>query len=223
MRLPRYITLKNMAIPYGYVSIEGNIGAGKTSLSTRLAEKHGARLVLEEFAENPFLEHFYKQPERYAFPLELSFLAERFSQLKEELMNRSLFQSLVMSDYFINKSYIFARANLGAQEFELFMQLFKIVEANLPKPDLLVYLYLPVEQLQANIKKRGRSYEQEITNAYLLNIEKSYFNFMKQHKKMRTVIIDTSDVDFVNNENDFLKLEALISAPYKPGMHRVKA
>ncbi len=212
-----------MAIPYGYVSIEGNIGAGKTSLSTRLAEKHGARLVLEEFAENPFLEHFYKQPERYAFPLELSFLAERFSQLKEELMNRSLFQSLVMSDYFINKSYIFARANLGAQEFELFMQLFKIVEANLPKPDLLVYLYLPVEQLQANIKKRGRSYEQEITNAYLLNIEKSYFNFMKQHKKMRTVIIDTSDVDFVNNENDFLKLEALISAPYKPGMHRVKA
>lgn len=212
-----------MAIPYGYVSIEGNIGAGKTSLSTRLAEKHGARLVLEEFAENPFLEHFYKQPERYAFPLELSFLAERFSQLKEELMNRSLFQSLVMSDYFINKSYIFARANLGAQEFELFMQLFKIVEANLPKPDLLVYLYLPVEQLQANIKKRGRSYEQEITNAYLLNIEKSYFTFMKQHKKMRTVIIDTSDVDFVNNENDFLKLEALISAPYKPGMHRVKA
>jgi deoxyadenosine/deoxycytidine kinase len=212
-----------MAIPYGYVSIEGNIGAGKTSLSTRLAEKHGARLVLEEFAENPFLEHFYKQPERYAFPLELSFLAERFSQLKEELMNRSLFQSLVMSDYFINKSYIFARANLGPQEFELFMQLFKIVEANLPKPDLLVYLYLPVEQLQANIKKRGRSYEQEITDAYLLNIEKSYFTFMKQHKKMRTVIIDTSDVDFVNNESDFLKLEALISAPYKPGMHRVKA
>lgn len=212
-----------MAIPYGYVSIEGNIGAGKTSLSTRLAEKHGARLVLEEFAENPFLEHFYKQPERYAFPLELSFLAERFSQLKEELMNRSLFQSLVMSDYFINKSYIFARANLGAQEFELFMQLFKIVEANLPKPDLLVYLYLPVEQLQENIKKRGRSYEQEISDAYLLNIEKSYFTFMKQHKKMRTVIIDTSEVDFVNSENDFLKLEALISAPYKPGMHRVKA
>jgi deoxyadenosine/deoxycytidine kinase len=212
-----------MAIPYGYVSIEGNIGAGKTSLSTRLAEKHGARLVLEEFAENPFLEHFYKQPERYAFPLELSFLAERFSQLKEELMNRSLFQSLVMSDYFINKSYIFARANLGPQEFELFMQLFKIVEANLPKPDLLVYLYLPVEQLQENIKKRGRSYEQEISDAYLLNIEKSYFAFMKQHKKLRTVIIDTSEVDFVNNENDFLKLEALISAPYKPGMHRVKA
>ncbi len=212
-----------MAIPYGYVSIEGNIGAGKTSLSTRLAEKHGARLVLEEFAENPFLEHFYKQPDRYAFPLELSFLAERFSQLKEELMNRSLFQSLVMSDYFINKSYIFARANLAPQEFDLFMQLFKIVEANLPKPDLLVYLYLPVEQLQENIKKRGRSYEQEISNAYLMNIEKSYFTFMKQHKKMRTVIIDTSEVDFVNNENDFLKLEALISAPYKPGMHRVKA
>ena len=173
-----------MGIPYGYISIEGNIGAGKTSLTTRMAERHGARLVLEEFAENPFLEHFYKQPDRYAFPVELSFLAERFSQLKEELTNRNLFQSVVMSDYFINKSFIFARANLGPDEFDLFMQLFKIVEANLPKPELLVYLYLPEEQLLANIKKRGRSYEQDIQAKYLRNIEKSYFSFMKQHKKM---------------------------------------
>lgn len=212
-----------MGIPYGYISIEGNIGAGKTSLATRMAERHGARLVLEEFAENPFLEHFYKQPDRYAFPVELSFLAERFSQLKEELTNRNLFQSVVMSDYFINKSFIFARANLGADEFELFMQLFKIVEANLPKPELLVYLYLPEEQLLANIKKRGRSYEQDIQAKYLRNIEKSYFTFMKQHKKLRTVIIDTSDVDFVNNPDDFERMNALISAPYKPGIHRVKA
>lgn len=212
-----------MGIPYGYVSIEGNIGAGKTSLASMLAERHGARLVLEEFAENPFLEHFYKQPDRYAFPVELSFLAERFSQLKEELTNRNLFQSVVMSDYFINKSFIFARANLGADEFELFMQLFKIVEANLPKPELLVYLYLPEEQLLANIKKRGRVYEQEIKGSYLRSIEKSYFTFMKQHKKMRTVIIDTSDVDFVNNPDHFERMNELISAPYKPGMHRVKA
>lgn len=212
-----------MGIPYGYISIEGNIGAGKTSLATRMAERHGARLVLEEFAENPFLEHFYKQPDRYAFPVELSFLAERFSQLKEELTNRNLFQSVVMSDYFINKSFIFARANLGADEFELFMQLFKIVEANLPKPELLVYLYLPEEQLLANIKKRGRSYEQDIQAKYLRNIEKSYFTFMKQHKKLRTVIIDTSDVDFVNNPDDFERMNGLISAPYKPGIHRVKA
>ncbi len=212
-----------MGIPYGYISIEGNIGAGKTSLTTRMAERHGARLVLEEFAENPFLEHFYKQPDRYAFPVELSFLAERFSQLKEELTNRNLFQSVVMSDYFINKSFIFASANLGPDEFDLFMQLFKIVEANLPKPELLVYLYLPEEQLLANIKKRGRSYEQGIQAKYLRNIEKSYFSFMKQHKKMRTVIIDTSEVDFVNNPDDFERMNALISAPYKPGMHRVKA
>lgn len=212
-----------MAIPYGYVSIEGNIGAGKTSLATRLAEKHEARLVLEEFAENPFLEHFYKQPDRYAFPVELSFLAERFSQLKEELMNRNLFQSVVMSDYFINKSYIFAKANLGEDEFELFMQLFRIVESNLPKPDLLVYLYLPEERLLANIKKRGRSYEQEIKAKYLRSIEKSYFTFMRQHKKMRTLIIDTSEVDFVNNEDHFERINELVIAPYKPGMHRVKA
>ncbi len=212
-----------MAIPYGYVSIEGNIGAGKTSLATRLAEKHEARLVLEEFAENPFLEHFYKQPDRYAFPVELSFLAERFSQLKEELMNRNLFQSVVMSDYFINKSYIFAKANLEEDEFELFMQLFRIVESNLPKPDLLVYLYLPEDQLLANIKKRGRSYEQEIKAKYLRSIEKSYFTFMRQHKKMRTLIIDTSEVDFVNNEDHFERINELVIAPYKPGMHRVKA
>lgn len=212
-----------MDIPYGYVSIEGNIGAGKTSLATKLAEKHGARLVLEEFAENPFLEHFYKHPERYAFPLELSFVAERFSQLKDELSSRNLFQSMVVSDYFISKSFIFARANLGDDEFRLFMKVFSIIEGNLPKPDLLVYLYLPIEQLQANIKKRGRSYEQEIKDDYLLNIEKSYFTFMRQHKKMRTLIIDTSDIDFVHNASDFSHIESIIAEPRKPGMHRVKA
>lgn len=212
-----------MGFPYSYISIEGNIGAGKTSLATKLAEKHNARLVLEEFAENPFLEPFYKQPERYAFPVELSFLAERFSQLKDELSNRDLFQSQVISDYFINKSYIFAKANLNSDELDLFMQVFRIIESNLPKPELLAYLYLPVEQLQANIKKRGRTYEQEISNDYLLNIEKSYFTFMRQHRKLRVVIIDTSDVDFVNSEDDFLRMEELLSQPYKPGMHRVKA
>lgn len=212
-----------MGLPYSYISIEGNIGAGKTSLATKLAEKHNAKLVLEEFAENPFLEHFYKNPDRYAFPVELSFLAERFSQLKDELSSRNLFQSVVVSDYFVSKSYIFAKANLDRDEFELFMQLFKLVETNLPKPDLLVYLYLPIEQLQKNIQKRGRTYEQEIKDSYLKSIEKSYFTFMRQHKKQRVVIIDTSDVDFVNNEADFLRMEELLSAPYKPGMHRVKA
>lgn len=212
-----------MDIPYGYLSIEGNIGAGKTSLATKLAEKHGARLVLEEFAENPFLEHFYKQPDRYAFPVELSFVAERFSQLKQELSSRNLFQSLVVSDYFINKSFIFARANLSDDEFRLFMQVFSIIESSLPKPDLLVYLFLPIEQLQANIKKRGRSYEQTIEDKYLINIEKSYFRFMKQNKKLRTLVIDTSDIDFVNNEADFLKMEALIAEPRSPGMHFIKA
>ncbi|MDG1262826.1 MAG: deoxynucleoside kinase [Flavobacteriales bacterium] len=212
-----------MGLPYSYISIEGNIGAGKTSLATKLAEKHNAKLVLEEFAENPFLEHFYKNPDRYAFPVELSFLAERFSQLKDELSSRNLFQSVVVSDYFVSKSYIFAKANLEPDEFDLFMQLFKLVETNLPKPDLLVYLYLPIEQLQKNIQKRGRTYEQEIKDSYLKSIEKSYFTFMRQHKKQRVVIIDTSDMDFVNNEADFLRMEELLSAPYKPGMHRVKA
>jgi len=212
-----------MGLPYSYISIEGNIGAGKTSLAKKLAEKHDAKLVLEEFAENPFLEHFLQSTRALCFSFGTFFLAERFAQLKDELQNRNLFQSVVVSDYFISKSYIFAKANLDADEFELFMQLFKIVEANLPKPDLLAYLYLPIEKLQSNIQKRGRTYEQGIKDSYLKNIEKSYFTFMRQHKRLRVVIIDTSDMDFVNNEADFLRMEELLSAPYKPGMHRVKA
>lgn len=212
-----------MEIPYSYIAIEGNIGAGKTSLSTKLAADFNGRLVLEEFADNPFLPKFYEQPERYAFPLELSFLAERFSQLKKDLYSRDLFQPYVFADYFISKSMIFAKANLGEEEFELFMRMFKLMDTQLPRPDLMVYLHLEVEQLQANIHHRGRTYEQNISDEYLKSIQDSYFTFIKQHRKLRILIVETDQVDFVNNPQDYERMKEIISAPYPKGIHRIKA
>lgn len=212
-----------MDLPYSYIAIEGNIGAGKTSLSTKLAEDFNGRLVLEEFADNPFLPKFYEHPERYAFPLELSFLAERFSQLKKDLYSRDLFQPFVFADYFISKSMIFAKANLGEEEFELFMRMFKLMDTQLPRPDLMVYLHLEVDQLQANIKKRGRTYEQQIKDEYLKSIQDSYFAFIKQHRKLRILIVETADVDFVNNAKDYQRMIDIVSETYPKGIHRIKA
>ena len=210
-----------MLSPYRYISIEGNIGAGKTSLSTRLANDWGARLVLEEFAENPFLPKFYEQPERYAFPLELSFLSERFSQLKRELNTSDLFTSLIISDYFISKCQIFAKNNLQGDEYQLFMKMFELVESSCPKPDLLVYLYLDVTDLQANIRKRGRTYESHITDEYLENIQRQYMEFIRQHQDMRVVIINTQGLDFVAHEDHYRKLQELIQQEYPIGITRI--
>lgn len=210
-----------MLSPYRYISIEGNIGAGKTSLSTRIANDWGARLVLEEFAENPFLPKFYEQPERYAFPLELSFLSERFSQLKRELNTSDLFAPIIISDYFISKCQIFAKNNLQGDEYHLFMKMFELVEASCPKPDLLVYLYLDVAELQANIRKRGRTYEAHITDAYLENIQRQYMEFIRQHQDMRVVIINTQGLDFVSHEADYLTLKTLIQREYPIGITRI--
>jgi deoxyguanosine kinase len=206
-----------------YIVIEGNIGAGKTSLATMYSGRIEAKLILEEFAENTFLPRFYENQERYAFPLELSFLSERFSQLKKELVTRDLFAPAVVSDYFISKCQIFARNNLQKDEYDLFLKLFEIVEAGIPKPDLLVYLYLPVEQLQENIRKRGRSYEQNISPSYLENIQKQYIEFIRQHSQLRVLLVDTSEVDFVNRPADKERMFALLDAEWPAGVSRIKA
>lgn len=207
---------------YHYIVVEGNIGAGKTSLSTRLAKEHDARLILEEFADNPFLPKFYESPERYAFPVELSFLSERFSQLKRELNVRDLFAPRVISDYFIGKCQIFAKNNLNADEYDLFLKMYDLVSNNCPKPDLLVYLYLDVEHLQANIRKRGREYEKNITNEYLENIQKQYLEFIRQHDQMRVVIVNTANVDFVNREHDYQIMKEIVGGTYSKGIHRIE-
>lgn len=208
---------------YRYIAIEGNIGAGKTSLSKRLAADWSARLILEEFADNPFLPKFYEQPDRYAFPLELSFLSERFSQLKQEMQLNDLFSPKVVGDYMINKCQLFAKNNLQPDEYELFIKVFQMVEPSLPKPDLLVYLYLPVEQLLANIKKRGREYEQKITAEYLEGIQQQYLTFIRQHPAMRVLVIETSALDFVNKDVDYNSIKGILEQPYPKGITRITA
>lgn len=209
--------------PYKYISIEGNIGAGKTSLSKMLAGELGAKLVLEEFAENTFLPKFYENPERYAFPVELSFLSERFSQLKRELNTADLFSPNIISDYFISKCQIFAKNNLNKDEYDLFMKMYEIVEASCPKPDLMVYLYLDVEDLQYNIRKRGRSYEQSITNEYLQSIQHQYLEYIRQHGNLRVLMIETKGLDFVANREDYVFLRDLILRERSTGLHRLSA
>lgn len=207
---------------YNYIVIEGNIGAGKTSLANMLAERIDANLLLEEFADNPFLPPFYENPARYAFPLELSFLAERYQQLKDKISHpKDMFKQMTVSDYLFNKSLIFASINLKDDEYLLYTKLFGIINSFLPKPDLLVYLHKDIPCLQDNIKKRGRSYEQNIKNDYLERIQKGYWEFLKQQQNQRVLVIDTSKVDFVNNSDDFENIMNCIDNEYDIGITRI--
>ena len=206
---------------YNFISIEGNIGAGKTSLATRIADDFNAKLILEQFEENSFLPKFYVEPDKYAFPLELSFLAERYEQLKHQLTSRDLFKTFTVSDYFINKSFIFARKNLPEDTFGLYKKLFDIISESLPKPDMLVYLYLSIDNLIKNIQHRGRDYELDIKADYLTKIQESYLEFIRQKRDMRILIIDTNDMDFVNRPGDYQRLLEIIGASYPLGVHRI--
>jgi len=205
-----------------YLVIEGNIGAGKTTLSTMLSKDLNAMLVLERFADNPFLPRFYNDPDRYSFPLELSFLADRYKQLNDELRSLSLFQPLIIADYFFMKSLIFAKNTLKGDEYNLYRQIFEIIYNSIPKPDLYVYLHLPTPKLLENIHKRGRDYEQQITAEYLDDIQKGYFDFFKQHPEYTFLVIDTSNLDFVSNQADYLKLKSVIfDQSYSKGTQRI--
>ena len=187
---------------YHFITIEGNIGAGKTTLAHLLSRHYNARLVLEEFADNPFLPKFYENPKLYAFPLELFFMAERYKQLKELIQQRDMFQSLTISDYLFTKCLLFAKVNLPDDEFHLYQRLFEIIHQQLIQPDILIYLHAPVTKLQANIKKRNRSYEQNIADDYLFNIQETYTNYIKHHN-IKTIFIDASNADFLSNEKHF--------------------
>lgn len=205
-----------------YIAIEGTIGAGKTSLATMLASEYSARLILEQFEENNFLPKFYKEPDKYAFPLELSFLASRFQQLKTELSVTDLFRNLIISDYIINKSLIFSKATLPDDEYNLFSRLFNIINLTLPGPDLLVYLYASVNRLKSNIILRGRSYEQEIESSYLQRIQSGYFDYFRQQNDMTILIIDTNKLDFVNNPAHYKWIREIIFQPYSRGIHTIE-
>jgi deoxyguanosine kinase len=207
-------------LKYNYLVIEGNIGAGKTTLASMLAQETGSRLILEQFSDNPFLAKFYEDPERYAFQLELSFLSERYQQIKSELGHPDLFGQTVISDYFLSKSFIFSKYNLKDDEMKLFEKLFSIISLQAPRPDLYVYLHVPVERLLYNIRIRGRSYEQNIKADYLKEVQDGYFGFFKSQTDLKIVVIDAGNLEFVNNRSDYERLKKhIFEGDFRPGMN----
>ena len=196
---------------YNYVAIEGNIGSGKTSLSNLMSDEFNAKIVLERFADNPFLPKFYEDQERFAFPLEMSFLADRYQQLTDDLAQFDLFKNFIVSDYYIFKSLIFAQVTLQKEEYALYRKMFDIIYKEISKPDLYIYLYQNTDRLLENIKKRGRIYEQNIEASYLQKIHVGYINFIKTEQDLNTLIIDVSELDFVNNHKDYREVLKIIN------------
>ncbi|HLY71848.1 MAG TPA: deoxynucleoside kinase [Puia sp.] len=203
---------------YHYIAIEGNIGAGKTTLAHLLSKHFNARLILEQFGDNPFLAKFYENPQQNAFPLELFFMAERYKQLKELIFTKDMFHSITVSDYIFTKCLLFAKVNLPEEEFRLYQKLFDIIYQQLIQPDIIIYLHSSVNRLQQNIKKRNRSYEQSIPDEYLFNIQQAYTNYIKQHN-IKTLFIDASSADFLGNEKHFRVVLDALNKDYDNGQH----
>lgn len=193
-----------------FIVVEGNIGAGKTSLVKRIATEYSAKAIYERFEDNPFLPKFYENQERYSFPLELSFLADRYDQFKKEMSSLDLFSEFIISDYYFMKSLIFASRTLQEDEYKLYKQLFSIIYQQVPKPDLYVYLHASVGRLISNIELRGREYEKLIQPSYLESIQQAYFDYFKQQTQFKLLILDINQIDFVNNPDDYKKITSQI-------------
>lgn len=206
---------------YRYIVIEGNIGAGKTTLVNKLGIDFNASPILEEFEDNSFLPKFYEEPKRYAFPLEMSFLASRFNQLKKRLAETDMFQQFILSDYMFPKCLLFSKLTLDDDEYNLYLRLFEIINLQLNPPDLLVYLHNPIEKLKWNIANRGRPYEQNIKDDYLQHLSESYLDYFKANNHLRILIIDCSSIDFAKNEDHYVNLRSIICKEYKPGIHHI--
>ena len=185
------------------IAIEGNIGAGKTTLSKMISNDFNAKLVLERFADNPFLPKFYEDQARYAFPLEMSFLADRYQQFMDDTSQFDLFKNFMVSDYDIFKSLIFAKVTLQKEEYNLYRKVFNFMYNEVRKPEIYLYLYQNTERLLANIKKRGRDYEQNIDPVYLEKINRGYLDFIKSHPNQNSIILDMGELDFVHNPDDY--------------------
>ena len=203
---------------YQFITIEGNIGAGKTTLAHLLSKHFNARLILEEFADNPFLPKFYENPGQFAFPLELFFMAERYKQLKELLQQKDMFQTVTISDYLFTKCLLFAKVNLPDDEFRLYQRLFEIIHQQLVQPDILIYLHAPVNKLQENIRKRNRVYEQKIPNEYLFNIQEKYTHYIKEHR-IKTLFVDVSNANFLDNEKQVQVIINALDKEYENGQY----
>ncbi len=208
-----------MEFPHRFIAIEGNIGAGKTTLCHLLAERYRCRLVLEQFTDNPFLPFFYEQPERYAFPVELFFMSERHKQLQEHFSEPDMFSTFTVADYFFVKTLLFAKNNLNEAEFRLFQRLFTVLNATFPKPDLLLYLHRPVEVLLAQIQRRGRAMETYITPEYLADLQNAYLDYFKTEKETPVVVLDLKAVNYLEDVRAFDRIIELLASPFEPGVH----
>jgi len=205
-----------------YLVIEGNIGAGKTTLAQMISEKYQTKLVLEQFADNPFLPKFYENQQQYSFPLEMAFLAERYNQLNRELSHFDLFSPFTISDYYFMKSLIFAQNTLQPDEYNLYRQFFTIIYDKMPKPDLYVYLHKDADLLLKNIAERGRTYETYITKEYLEKITQGYFGYFRQQTDFPILIVDTNGIDFVKKPADFEKmLITIFNKQHSKGVTRI--
>ena len=203
---------------HNFVTIEGNIGAGKTTLANLLSKHFNAKLILEEFADNPFLPKFYEKPEQFAFPLELFFMAERYKQQKELLQTKDMFQQVTISDYLFTKCLLFAKVNLPEEEFKLYQKLFDIINPQIIQPDILIYLHAPVNRLQDNIKKRNREYELSIPNDYLLSLQDTYTQYIRQHN-IKTLFVDATNADFLENEAHLKIIIEALGKEYDNGQY----
>ena len=203
---------------HNFIAVEGNIGAGKTTLSQLLSQHYNAKLMLEEFAENPFLTKFYENPKQYAFPLELFFLAGRFKQQQDLIKTADLFQSVTISDYLFTKCLLFAKVNLPEEEYKLYQKMYDVFSQQLTQPDVLIYLHAPVNKLQSNIKKRNRKFEQSIPDEYLFKLQETYTSYIKQHN-IKTIFVDASNADFLYNEAHFKLITDALEKDLEEGQH----
>jgi deoxyadenosine/deoxycytidine kinase len=206
---------------YEYICIEGNIGTGKTTLCKLLSQDYKCELILEQFTDNPFLPMFYKEPGRYAFPVELFFMTERYKQLQESLVNKGIFHDYFLADYFFRKTAIFAQNNLEEEEYRLFLRFFDILNSLFPNPDLLVYLHRSVDKLYEQIQARNRLIEKDLKKSYLLEIQNMYFEFFRTERDYPILIIDVEDLNFQDNPEHYQQLKNLIFRSYQPGVHRI--
>ncbi len=208
---------------YQLITVEGNTGAGKTSLAKMLSEEYRARLVLEEFVDNPFLPKFYAEPERYAFTTEVFFLLDRHKQLKELLhKGQQLKDGLTITDYVLNKTLLYAEVNLKGDEYLLFKRLFETLYADLPRPQLLVYIHSAVPRLIQNIRKRGRGFEQVVRPEYLQQVEDLYFNYFKKNPQLTVAVIEADDLDFVGNKSHYEGIREALQQDFEPGVNRIR-
>lgn len=209
------------SFPYNYICIEGNIGAGKTSFCKKIGEEYNCELILEQFADNPFLPYFYSEPERYAFTVELFFMTERYKQLQLSFQAQNIFSDFTISDYAFIKNLLFARQNLNENEYKMFSKMFNVLLQGFPQPELMVYFHRSVNYLLQSIEKRGREYEVNIKGNYLQKIQNSYFEYFRNILSFPVLIIDLNDLDFVNNQKHYEAIKSLLNKKYQPGVHRI--